>query len=293
MTETHMLKPFAQRYLATMATLLTILDLAKEQSERILAVRAQAQQAARTARERAIHWAIDYQRPSHLEFLGYEAQFSPSTLGNYQRLSYDRSRPWVRPIPFYGRCLTDVRIVAPRAYLLPRQWRAVAERLRWNGVVLTPLETDTTFTGRTYRITAAPLRPQSYEGRPFHDVVQVRSVVGSIAARAGDYRIDIDQPASRFLTEALEPEAHDSYFRWGFFDSILEKKEFYSDYLFEDIAVKMLADEPDLRRQFDAWLAQNPQLRGNQKAVLDFIFEHGQAYAEPGWKTYPVGLIDG
>jgi hypothetical protein len=288
-----MLKPFAERYDATQASILTILDLAGEQRERIHALRAQAQAQARAARERDLHWVIDYQRPSYLEFLGYEAQFTPSVLGNYQRLSYDRSRPWVRPIPFYGRCLADVKVTSPRAYILPRQWRAVADRLRWNGVVMTPLKADATFAGRTYHLTAAPLRAQAYEGHLFHDTVQLRSDVGPVTGQTGDYYIELDQPACRYLTEALEPESHDSFFRWGFFDSILEKKEHYSDYLFEDIAVKMLANEPDLRQKFDAWIAQNPHLRSSQQAVLDFIYTNGQAYAEPSWKTYPVKLIDG
>lgn len=292
MTESHMLKPYAVCYQATMASVLTILDLAGEQRERILTLRAQARAEARAARERDIHWVIDYQHPTPMEFLGYEAQFRPSVLGNYQRLSYDRNRPWVRPIPFYGRCIADVRVVAPKAYLLPRQWRAVAERLRWNGVVLTPLAADTTFTGRTYHITSAPLRPKAFEGHLLHTDVKLRSVAGTFTARAGDYRIDLDQPACRYLAEALEPESHDSFFRWGFFDAILEKKETYSDYLFEDVAVQMLEREPELRRQFDAWLAEHPHLRSNQKAVLDFIYEHGQAYAEPEWNRYPVRLID-
>jgi hypothetical protein len=293
LTETHMLKTFAVRYDSTRATILTILDLSSEQRERIISLRAQAQADARATQERDIHWEIDYQRPSYLEFLGYEAQFKPSLLGNYQRLSYDRSRPWARKIPFYGRCIADVKVRSPRAYLLPRQWRAVVERLRWNGVELKPLSIDTTFTGRTYHVTAAPLRSQAYEGHLFHDVIQLKSIDETFTAQAGDYYIELDQPACRYIAEALEPASHDSFFRWGFFDSILERKEHYSDYLFEDIALEMLAKEPALRKQFDTWLADNPQLRSNQQAVLDFIYAHGKAHAEPSWKTYPARLIDG
>ena len=123
--------------------------------------------------------------------------------------------------------------------------------------------------------------------------MQLKSVAGPVTAQTGDYYIELDQPACRYLVEALEPEAHDSFFRWGFFDSILERKEHYSDYLFEDLAEQMLAKEPELRRKFDAWMIQNPHLRSSQSAVLDFIYTHGQAYAEPSWRTYPVKLIDG
>lgn len=292
MTESHMLKPFAERYQATLASIMTILGIAIEQRERILTLRVQARAQARAAKERDIHWVIDYQHPSSVEFLGYEARFAPSVLGNYHRLSYDRSRPWSRPIPFYGRCVTDVRVTAPRAYVLPRQWRSVAERLRWNGVVLSPLKGDCTFQGRTYHIESAPIRSQAFEGHLLHDSVRVRADEGAFKARAGDFRIDLDQPASRYITEVLEPEAPDSFFRWGFFDSILERKEQYSDYLFEDIAVTMLEDEPDLRQKFEVWKKLNPHLLCSQKAVLDFIFAHGKAHAEPSFNVYPVGLVD-
>jgi hypothetical protein len=43
------------------------------------------------------------------------------------------------------------------------------------------------------------------------------------------------------VIETLEPAAHDSFFRWGFFNSVLEKKEAYSDYVFEDSAAKYYA----------------------------------------------------
>jgi hypothetical protein len=96
-----------------------------------------------------------------------------------------------------------VRTVAPKAYLLPRKWWTVTERLHWNGVVLTPTTADTRFTGRTYYITSAPLRAKSYEDRPFHESVKARTSTGIFNAHAGDCRIDMDQPASQYLTEVL------------------------------------------------------------------------------------------
>jgi hypothetical protein len=36
--------------------------------------------------------------------------------------------------------------------------------------------------------------------------------------------------------ETLEPEAVDSFFNWNFFDTMLQQKEGYSDYIFEDLA---------------------------------------------------------
>ena len=43
--------------------------------------------------------------------------------------------------------------------------------------------------------------------------------------RKGDWVIELNQPANRFLMETLEPQAEDSYFAWNFFDAILGQKE--------------------------------------------------------------------
>ena len=36
------------------------------------------------------------------------------------------------------------------------------------------------------------------------------------------------------------------------------------------------------------WKLQHPELLSDQKAVLGFIFAHGQRFNEPGWMRYPV-----
>jgi hypothetical protein len=90
------------------------------------------------------------------------------------------------------------------------------------------------------------------------------------------------------VIETLEPAAHDSFFRWGFFNSVLEKKEAYSDYVFEDSAAEILRTEPETRAAFEAWKAVNPEILDSQESVLDFIFAHCRKYREPEWRRYPV-----
>jgi hypothetical protein len=69
---------------------------------------------------------------------------------------------------------------------------------------------------------------------------------------------------------------------------VLEKKEAYSDYVFEDTAAEILRDEPATLALFDAWKQSHPELLNNQEAVLDFIFTHCERYREPEWRCYPV-----
>jgi hypothetical protein len=126
----------------------------------------------------------------------------------------------------------------------------------------------------------------------FHDDVQVEKRRGMVALRAGDYIVSLDQDNARYAVETLEPQAHDSFFRWGFFNSVLEKKEAFSDYVFEDEAEKMLREEPELAAKFNEWKQTNGALLKDQPAVLDFLFANCARYHEPEWRRYPVFMLD-
>jgi len=292
MPETHMLKPFADRYHSMRALVETALDFTIAHGETIVELRRAARAAGRTRREWPVHWAMDEANPSTFRFKGYAAKYKQSVLGDYQRLYYDRNAPYERDIAHYNRFPADIVVPAPKAYVVPQQWREAIERLQWNGVKLERIDAERTQEVSTYRIAAVTSRAHAYEGHMFHDDVQVERARETVTLRAGDYLVPLDQDQARYAVETLEPQAHDSFFRWGFFNSVLEKKEAYSDYVFEDEAERLLAAEPELATAFEAWKAAHPDLLKDQGAVLDFIFAHCARWREPEWRRYPVFMID-
>ena len=288
MPETHMLKPFADRY-ASMRTLVeVVLAFTVRHAEQIRALRHAARLAAVERQRWPVLWAPDTASPSAFRFKGFAAVYRPSALGNYSRLAYDRNQPWERDIPWFNRCAVTLEVEVPKRYLIPQAWREVIERLQWNGVVLQYLKSDEALQARVYRIANVASRPSPYEGHMFHDTVELTVHTETFQAHAGDVLVDLAQPNARYAVETLEPQAHDSFFRWGFFNSVLEKKEAYSDYVFEDTALEMLQQEPQLRMRFEAWKKEFPQHISNQEAVLDFIFANGERFHEPEWMRYPV-----
>ncbi|HEY0488622.1 MAG TPA: M14 family zinc carboxypeptidase [Telluria sp.] len=288
MPETHMLKPFADRYESMRALVETALDFTIANADQIQSLRRAAKEEGKTRGEWPIHWAMDEQNASTFRFKGYEAQYSPSLLGNYTRLSYDRTKPWERDIKYFNRFPADVTVKAPRAYVIPQAWREAIERLEWNGVKMERIDAEKTVEVQCYHIKSVASRANAYEGHMFHDDVQLEKRNVRVTLRPGDVWISLDQDNARYAVETLEPQAHDSFFRWGFFNSVLEKKEAYSDYVFEDHAMELLRDEPELKAKFEAWKGENQGLLGNQEAVLDFIFANCQRYVEPEWRRYPV-----
>ncbi|MGH6637989.1 MAG: M14 family zinc carboxypeptidase [Polaromonas sp.] len=291
MPETHMLKPFADRYESMRALLDVTLQFTVAHAEQIQALRRAAKQQGRQKTHWPVRWKMDEAHPSSLRFKGYAAKYSPSLLGDYQRLSYDREQPWERDIAYYKHFVEDIVVRAPLAYVVPQAWRAAIERLEWNGVQMQRLSAARTVEARVYRIKAVETRPGPYEGHMFHDQVMLETHAETVALRAGDCWIPLDQDNARYVMETLEPQAHDSFFRWGFFNSVLEKKEHFSDYVFEDMALELLRDEPELKTGFEQWKAENPRLVSDQSQVLRFIFENCRRFVEPEWRRYPVLAI--
>ncbi|MES2149850.1 MAG: M14 family zinc carboxypeptidase [Pseudomonadota bacterium] len=288
MPETHMLKPFADRYEAMRALVESALAFTVEHAAQIQALRRAARTQGRTRREWPVHWAMDAARPSSFRFRGYAARYSPSVLGNYTRLLYDRSAPWEKEIAYFNRFPADVVVPAPRAYVVPQAWREAIERLEWNGVEIERIGADRLQQVQVCHLKSVTSRPTAYEGHMFHDEVQLERRNVQLTLRKGDAWVTLDQDRARYVVETLEPQGHDSFFRWGFFNSVLEKKEAYSDYVFEDHAAELLDSEPELRQKFEAWKMANPDQLSDQGAVLDFIFANCRRYAEPEWRRYPV-----
>jgi len=288
MPETHMLKPFKDRYDSMRALLDVTMAFTVTHGEQIRALRAAAKEQAANAREWTVAWKMDEHHPSTLRFKGYEARRSPSLLGDYQRLSYDRSKPWEKDIAYYNRFIPAATVRAPKGYIVPQAWREAIERLKWNGVEMAQFDEASTVEAQYYHIVSVTPRPNAYEGHMYHDEVQLEARTASFTVQPGDWFIPLRQANARYAVETLEPQGHDSFFRWGFFNSVLEKKEAYSDYVFEDLAMEMLGTEPELKAKFDAWKAANPALLKDQDAVLGFIFTNGKRHAEPEWRRYPV-----
>ncbi|MEZ5011992.1 MAG: hypothetical protein R2744_10610 [Bacteroidales bacterium] len=54
---------------------------------------------------------------------------------------------------------------------------------------------------------------------------------------AGDFVVDVNQRANRYIVEMLEPQAPESFFVWNYFDAVLESHDFYSVWGFEKVTL--------------------------------------------------------
>jgi len=126
-----------------------------------------------------------------------------------------------------------------------------------------------------------------YEGHYLHYNVKVEKAYVSMSYRAGDYVIPTRNNSVRFILETLEPHAVDSYLAWNYFDAVLQQKEWFSAYVFEDEAPKILAENPELKKAFEEQKKNDADFASNTFAQLYFIYK-GSGHYEITHNRYPV-----
>ena len=290
MTETHMLKPYPQRVAATRVFFDASLGLLSREGQTIQTLRQNDRDTYRTQKSAPIVWEVDRNQPARLEFHGYEASQVPSNVTGGTRLFYDREKPFVRNIPYFNKYRVTQSVTLPAGYLIPREWHTVIALMEKNAIVMREIETPVSLPAETYRIDRVKSRTAPYEGHFFHDTVELTTTKGPIVLREGDVIVPIDQDRARYIVEALEPKAMDSLFRWNRFDSVLQQKEHFSPYVFEKTAEKLLADDPALRKEFNAKKLSDPVFSRDRRAQLNFLYQRSENY-EPSHRMYPIARL--
>ncbi|WP_224490231.1 M14 family metallopeptidase [Robertkochia flava] len=288
MVETHMLKPYKPRVEGTYELMKAMLAIAEEQHETIKKVRRQRLESLMTTENYPISWSLDTTRGRTLNFKGYKGEITTSEVTGLDRLKYDRNQPFTKEVRYQDEFEPSATVTVPEAYLLPVGWHQVTELLRLNGIEMELLKKDTTLKAESYKIKGYKTRTSAYEGHyPHYSTSVEKSVVTKTFEAHLYYLIPLRQEGIRYLLETLEPEATDSFFNWNFFDTILQQKEGFSPYVWEDKAKAILDNDPELAQAFEKKRSSDKEFRENWYAQLDWLHKHSHNY-EKAHLQYPV-----
>ena len=290
MVETHMLKPYDQRVMGTYAVMKSLIGITEEKGEAIKALREQALSRHQNWTSYPIGWKLDSTRTTQLQFKGYEADTLISEVTQLPRLKYDRNRPFEKPVTYYNYFEPADSVSIPEAYILKQGWSHLQDHLDRNQITYTPIQQDTSLIAQVYYIEDYRTRTRAYEGHYPHYNTRVRPITDTVIVREGDIWIPTDQPGIRYLMETLEPAAPDSFFNWNFFDPILQRKEGFSPYVFEDLARELLNENKALRDEFQEKKERDEEFNASAYRQLYWIYENSP-YAEKGYRRYPVYRI--
>ncbi len=287
MPETHMWKPYPQRVRSTYALLQHFINPSPEQIKQVKAARKAAIEEVKQQKFFPLTWKVDTSRYEQIEFLGFVSGQKISEVTGLNRLFYDREKPFTKTIPYYNRFVADITVEKPRAYIIPQGYTKAIELLKLNGVKMKALDQDQKMKVEVYYIDQFKTSPTPYEGHYIHSDVKLKVTTQEMALSKGDWIIETGQEADRYIVEALEPQSADSYFNWNFFDAVLGQKEYYSAYIFEEEAYKLLQENPEWKKEFEELRAKDEKFRNSSRAQLDWIYKKSPYY-ERTHMRYPV-----
>ncbi len=289
--ETHMLKPYGDRVQATYALMQTMMEQGSKYAKEIIEKRKQSLAAIQQQKDFPLSWKADTTKFDLINFMGYETGRKKSDVTGMDRMFYDHSKPFIKPVKYFNHFVGDNIVTKPKAYIIPQGWHNVIDLLKLNKVEMKRLSKDSLIEVDAYHIDDYKTSTRAYEKHYRHSDVKLSSSKQTIKFLKGDYIINTGQTADRFLVEMLEPTGDDSYFAWNFFDAILQQKEGYSNYRWEDVAATYLQQHDELKQKLEDRKKADARFAASANMQLDFVYKNSPYY-EPAHLRYPVYRVN-
>ncbi len=288
MPETHMLKAYKPRVLAIYQFMLQSLQIISRDADEIVSNKRRADNNAKTQKDFTLRWELNEELIDTITFKGYEAYYEISKVTGQKQLHYNTENPYVKSIPYYRHYTAKDFCTKPVAYIIPQCYESVIERLKANGVQIQKVGNDMVMVLEITPISSFSNTAQPAEGHfPHYEVKTAPFKKMSVQLYKGDAVVICNQITNRYIIETLEPNAHDSFFTWNFFDAFMQRKEYFSDYVFEPLVEKIMNDHSDLKQKFEEKKKQDESFSNDPQRQLRYIYENS-VYAEKMYRMYPI-----
>lgn len=310
MVENHSLKPFKQRVLGTYVLLESTLKIlateGKSLKESTLTDRAKRETKLATKfKVPQMNGTASFENqstvklnekpvtpPDSLKLLGIESKIVKSTVTNSDYVEWT-GKPVTTTIANYKASDPVEFITRPKGCFIPASCSEIIERLKLHAIQMETLKQSREVTVEMYRIQDAKFQDEGGKVLPFEGHIQVTGnpveETREEVFPAGSVYVSTDQTLGDLAMFLLEPKSADSFFSWGFFHSIFQRTKYIEPYVIEPTMVKMLADSPELQKEFKAKKTAEPTFANDPNAIYTWFYSKTKYYDEK-YLLYPIGI---
>ena len=289
LVETHSLKPFANRVFSTKSIMTHTIDFVNRNFRELL-------QLNRKADSDTINYyykkgkvlPVDFEDTGEHEkfsFKGFESYEEESEITGTKILRYT-NKPVVFEIPNFNKTRVKIAVNVPKAYLIPKEFSNLVDIMRLHGIKCEILSSSKQLLVEKYKFVNDQFTNHPYEGRQ-QVSFSINNFYEKVKLPNGTFIIPTNQRTLRVIVNLLEPMSPDSFVKWGFFNSIFERKEYAEAFIMEPIAKQMLKDDPKLSKEFYAKLESDENFRNSPLERLDFFYRKSP-YFDISEKVYPI-----
>ncbi|MDL2239837.1 M14 family metallopeptidase [Bacteroidales bacterium OttesenSCG-928-L14] len=287
--ECHMLKPYKERVYSTYNFILETMNIVIENKSSLQQSITNAKNNDLQMKQLPINFNPSQNDSLMIDFLGYEFQSVKSELtgGNYY--VYDKSKPAVLSFPMFNNCSPEKTINIPEKYIIPVEYTNIIRLLELHNFEIEYLKEDLELEIKTYKFDNVRFRSTPNEGHQMLSNFTTNEISRKVKYHAGSAIVRTSQNGVRLLISMLELEVNSSLLRWGYFNTIFQRVEYFEVYKMEPMAAKMLQSDQELVKEYEQYLKENDG-KLSQRQILDWFYER-TPYYDDNYLVYPIGRM--
>jgi len=283
LVENHSLKPYKQRVLGTYAFIDGVISaLSQHQDELATAVKNErAFVPAKLVVERKYAKQPDYVSFKGIEYTRFDSALSGTTEAKYlgKPLNYEK-------LPVYWQKEASKVVEVPNSFFIPPVYRDLVKKLELQGVDVTPITEMPNVVVKQGIVEQYEFDKAPFEGRFRVSATFSYSTV-SIDSLQGWFEVKTQQGAGELAVHLLHPEAPDSFFQWGEFNTIFQRTEYVENYALEPYARMLLKDNPNLALEFDSLVREDKAFAKDPEKRMEWLYKHTPFY-DDAYLKYPI-----
>ncbi|MHA7130625.1 M14 family metallopeptidase [Algoriphagus namhaensis] len=283
--ENHSLKPFKQRVLGTYVFL--------EQAIRTLGTHFESLQKAveedqdQPKESILVKYKFRDTPADSMKFLGVASTKVTSEITGADYIRWE-GKPIEQLVPSILMDEPESSVPVPKAYWISAEWTEVIAKIKAHGIAVEELAE-----AKEIRLEYSKLSEYTMGNQPYEGEMRIRSFekeeeYRAVQMPAGSIRMATDQALGELVVILAEPESVDSFFQWGYFNSVLSQTEYMERYIMEPLIAKMLTEDASLKAEFEAKKTAEPDFAKNPRAIYQWFYAK-TPYFDQNWKVIPVG----
>ncbi len=273
--ETHMLKPYKQRVLATHQALLIILQWMNDNKHLLQNILSKEDEYSLSSAIPNMLFPIEYKLADHKSkkiLKGYEFHKVISPVTGLSYYTYDNTKPIDVTLDFWDSIEVKTNAILPYGYILGPEWKHLMEILKLHQVSFFTFTKEMKIKVQYYFLTNLEYNNSIFEGT-FSPIFSFQLRDTLIDFPRGSFFIPINQKSWKSIVYLLEPESPVGFMKMGSFNSMFERKEYGEIYVLDTLAQSMLKDK-NIAAAFEEKKVKDPDFAKDAWAQLMWFYDN-------------------
>jgi len=284
--ENHSLKPYKQRVLGTYIFIEETLKILAEKGQGL--IEAIRKDNSREVKELVVSWGMNQDNPKSMDYMGIDYKQKTDPLTGLKYIEWQGKNKLYKELPIYWMNKAKATVSIPKSYWIPAQYYSVIDKLKSHGVEMIEHPEKNTIRGKQLVIKNFEFAPIPFEGRQMPKA-SFSEISKEFILPSNSVEIKTDQPLGHLAVALLDPRATDSFFAWGYFNSIFQRTEYIESYVLIPLAKKLFSENPKLKENFETKKLEDKEFAKDTKKQMQWIYERSNYYDQEYLK-YPVIL---